>query len=114
MLKKVFKRVFGFNHGRHASCSGHHYHVRTAGWRCCGCKHKVSARGAVPESTGECRQPDAIVAANRGARQELVLEQLGYRTDLKDEKTLPINLSRLRLRPDQNLQSRSTGTHART
>ncbi len=109
----MLKRFFGLNRGRHASCAGHHYHVVTTGWRCCGCRDKVSSRKSEPTSTGEFRRPDAIVAATKAAQRELVLEQLGYRTALEDEQTLAINHSRLRLRPTSamDVKPRNTSSH---
>lgn len=107
--------IFRFNRGRHASCSGHHYHVLLTGWRCCACKHKVSSKGAEPVSTAECRRPDAIVAASKAARRDLVLEQLGYRTSLEDEQTIAVNRSRLRLTlPEPGVsRPRNSGSHAK-
>ncbi len=109
----MLKRIFGLNRGRHASCAGHHYHVVMTGWRCCVCRDKISAKKAEPASTGECRRPDAITAATKAARRELVLEQLGYRTALADEQTLAINRSRLRLRPTSiaDVKPRNAGSH---
>lgn len=110
----MLSRIFGLNRGRHASCSGHHFHMVMTGWRCCGCQYKVSSRKALPPSTGECRRDDAIVAATKAARHELVLEQLGYRAPLKDEKTVPVNASRLRLRPDSNVKPTNARSHVNT
>jgi hypothetical protein len=108
----MLNRIWGFNRGRHASCSGHHYHVLMTGWRCCGCKHKVSSKKAEPTSTAACRRPDAIVAATKSARRDLVLEELGYRTALQDEQTIRINKSRLRLIPDPDMKKpRNSGSH---
>lgn len=97
---RVFDRLLGLNNrGRHASCSGHYFHVTMSGWQCCGCGDKVSSRRSDPVSTGECRRGRGCPgsAGRDGEHAAELLGGLAVQVEEKTERIAPSKLARVRL-----------------